>query len=113
MKIHNRSPRQGEMDAIESVLTSVNEKAEAFVQGNPKFLSSTTAIFEGLERNGKISHDDASRAVAILFDLLAGQLDGLGIPVNRPTREEVNRLLQAVHADQASGLNERQFRVRT
>ena len=96
---------------MESVLNSVEKRAEAFVQTNSQFLKSTSEIWDGLERNGKISQDDASRATFILFDLLSGQLDGLGIPVSRPSKQEVDVLLQALHVDTAAGLDERQFRV--
>ena len=97
---------------MESVLNSVEKRAEDFVRTNSQFLKSTTEIWDGLERNGKISQDDASRATFILFELLSVQLDGLGIPVARPSKKEVAVLLQqALHVDTAAGLDERQFRV--
>ena len=97
---------------MESVLTSLECRVEAFISGNPQFLKSTSEIWDSLERNGKISQEDASRATSILFDLLARQLDGLGIPVSRPLKQEVAVLLQSLHVDNAAGLDESQFRVR-
>ena len=97
---------------MESVLTSLECRVEAFISGNPRFLMEVNEIWDSLERNGKISQEDASRATSILFDLLAGQLDGLGIPVSKPSKQEVAVLLQALHVDTAAGLDESQFRVR-
>lgn len=98
---------------FESILGAVEDRAEAFVRTNAHFKDRTEQIFTGLEgRDGKIALVDVRRAVDILFDLLANQLDQLGIAVSRPSPDELQQLLQAAHANQISGLDEQQFRVR-
>ena len=97
---------------MESIFGAVEGRAEAFVKSNATFRERCGQIFDGLEgKDGKIALADVRRAVDILFDLLAGQLDQLGIAVSRPSPAEVQGLLDQAHGIQASGLDEDQFRV--
>ena len=97
---------------MSSIFGSVESRVEAFVRSNPRFLESTQTIFDGLESGGRISLDDMTRAVAILFDMLGTQLDHVGIAVRKPSRPEVQELLRASHAEHASGLDEQEFKVK-
>jgi hypothetical protein len=91
--------------------SNVQAKAEDFVATNASFQEATSQVFKGLQVNGRISAVHASKAVDVLFDKLAEHLEGMHIPVERPTADQVMALFKESDVDTSKGLDEREFKV--